>query len=259
MWWALTPQRHSFPRTSRSDPSPGESRLPGGDSEPDAPDLAPIARRPLKNARRTTADNAVWLQQIESESIEALRAMDRDGDGYIEFEDFARAIMSDLDESFMEGVRREFDEMDDDGDGYVDLVEVADMFGRRGTAMTPKQCEDFIAMFDRDGDGRISWDEFMARVVDVPASPSGELMSICRPALLAQEDDSIKVRHLEGPGGVAPALAPPPRSSSRHVPENRPDAVSRRTGRPAASAGGLRGHERCVQLAGRGRGWADPD
>jgi len=62
--------------------------------------------------------------------------------------------------------RDAFDRLDEDGSGFIDVSEVErllkQVYGEEGEDLPPYEVAALVNLFDTDGDGRISWDEFSA-------------------------------------------------------------------------------------------------
>eukprot|EP00658_Telonema_sp_P-2_P016956 TRINITY_DN16565_c0_g1_i1.p1 TRINITY_DN16565_c0_g1~~TRINITY_DN16565_c0_g1_i1.p1 ORF type:complete len:210 (-),score=60.59 TRINITY_DN16565_c0_g1_i1:363-992(-) len=63
-------------------------------------------------------------------------------------------------------LRDDFVEVDTDGSGYIEIDELGVLLRRQlGRAPSVAEIEGTMAMFDTDGDGRISFDEYMEQVI----------------------------------------------------------------------------------------------
>ncbi|KPC64376.1 EF-hand domain-containing protein [Streptomyces chattanoogensis] len=93
-------------------------------------------------------------------------SMDADGDGRVsrqEFHDGLHRHVADpalLDRTFRPAVDAEFDTADTDGDGVLDGAEIQRVWDLWG--MTAEDAKTAMKHMDRDGDGRISRDEYYA-------------------------------------------------------------------------------------------------
>ncbi|XP_041361658.1 calmodulin-2/4-like [Gigantopelta aegis] len=91
-----------------------------------------------------------------------MRKADKNGSGNIEFEEFVEMLAPRFKEK--DEVEREMKEafqmFDTDGDGFINERELRVALTRVGEALTDAQVQDVFRDADKDGDGRISYDEF---------------------------------------------------------------------------------------------------
>ena len=60
----------------------------------------------------------------------------------------------------MADVRRKFQDYDKDGNGVVSLEEAHDIL-RKELAFTPAQTAELVKKYDKNGDGQLSYEEFI--------------------------------------------------------------------------------------------------
>ncbi|XVF54545.1 hypothetical protein PTKIN_Ptkin05aG0189700 [Pterospermum kingtungense] len=92
-----------------------------------------------------------------------LANMDSNGNGAVEFDELAKAIMSDMTEDIMvnqEKLAEVFRLFDRDGNGYITAAELAGCMAKMGQPLTYKELHDMIEEADANGDGVISFTEF---------------------------------------------------------------------------------------------------
>ena len=104
-----------------------------------------------------------------------LQRADSDGDGTIDFDEFTALVRPLYDES-SSALRRAFELFDADGSGYIDRSELSKMLRKLGFAW---QGAHVFESADTDGDGRVSFSEFVAlfgraAAEKAPAAAEGE-------------------------------------------------------------------------------------
>lgn len=102
------------------------------------------------------------------DQIEALiQKADTNNNGLIEFSEFAALVAPEVvSESpySEEELRAIFRVFDRDGNGYITAAELAHSMARLGHALTVKELTGMIKEADTDGDGRISFPEFVKAI-----------------------------------------------------------------------------------------------
>ncbi|XP_052764533.1 neo-calmodulin-like isoform X6 [Mya arenaria] len=108
------------------------------------------------------------MSPTQQEIADAMRALDTNRNGRIEFKEFhalMQAEMAKLNESDItnnqETVRSAFRLFDKDGNGYIDQKELRVAMKKLGEALTDKELEDMMKQADVDGDGQINYEEFV--------------------------------------------------------------------------------------------------
>ncbi|XP_059643893.1 probable calcium-binding protein CML15 [Cornus florida] len=92
-----------------------------------------------------------------------LANMDANGNGVVEFDELASAIMPDLNQDILvdqEQLLEVFRSFDRDGNGYITLAELAGSMAKMGQPLTYRELTEMIREADTDGDGVISFHEF---------------------------------------------------------------------------------------------------
>lgn len=93
-----------------------------------------------------------------------LRNMDSNGNGYVEFEELAKALTPELNRADIivnqEQLLQVFRSFDRDGNGYITAAELAGSMAKMGHPLTYKELADMMREADTNGDGVISFHEF---------------------------------------------------------------------------------------------------
>ncbi|XP_074656147.1 calmodulin-alpha-like [Tubulanus polymorphus] len=109
-----------------------------------------------------TALRALGQNPTEAEIRAMVQQADKDGNGSIEFDEFlnlmSRKYMEVADEE--REMREAFKVFDRDGNGYIDANELRTVMTQIGEKLTDAEVEEMIREADRDGDGRVNYDEF---------------------------------------------------------------------------------------------------
>jgi len=107
-----------------------------------------------------------------------LRRHLRMGDGEdvgIDLDDFIQLMAIHLRRKLsVEDARLAFSSFDLNNDGYIDKEELAQAMEMIGFKMTPDEIEEMIREADKDGDGKISFDEFREKMIIFGAGEEGE-------------------------------------------------------------------------------------
>jgi Ca2+-binding EF-hand superfamily protein len=95
--------------------------------------------------------------------------MDTNGDGEVDFDEFAAAMTAaderEEAEAELESLRGLFAALDADGSGRLDDGELRAALKSLGVRLTPEEARYLLAQIDADGDGDISFEEFAAFVM----------------------------------------------------------------------------------------------
>jgi Ca2+-binding EF-hand superfamily protein len=107
------------------------------------------------------------------EAEEMVAAVDTDGDGFIDIDELGAVLELEGGES--EALRTAFAEYDENGDGMITAEELYRALRRllprkEQGDLTVQKCSEMIAAMDKDGDGRISFDEFKAMMAPKESS-----------------------------------------------------------------------------------------
>ncbi|XP_052249064.1 neo-calmodulin-like isoform X2 [Dreissena polymorpha] len=108
------------------------------------------------------------MTPTEQQVTDAMRTLDVDRSGRIEFREFHAFMQKEIDKindsSFAnngETVRSAFRTFDRDGNGYIDQKELRVAMKNLGEALTDKELDDMMRQADIDGDGKINYEEFV--------------------------------------------------------------------------------------------------
>merc|ERR1711988_2035778 len=98
-----------------------------------------------------------------SESKKILESLDEDHDGKISLAEFSAAFINRKVSSQQERMWNVFQQLDKNMDGFLDEKEL-----RSAASNLPKkEIEDLIKKVDKDGNGKVSYDEFLDAWYDV--------------------------------------------------------------------------------------------
>ncbi|XP_057528615.1 probable calcium-binding protein CML15 [Amaranthus tricolor] len=93
-----------------------------------------------------------------------LTTMDSNGNGYIEFDELARALLPELNHHDIlvnqDQLLEVFRSFDRDGNGYITAAELAGSMAKMGHPLTYKELAEMMREADTNGDGVISFNEF---------------------------------------------------------------------------------------------------
>ena len=153
-----------------------------------------LKERLLREQQQRQAEN----ERLEREAAEAdarlQRAEDRQAAlaaykiALAEYErlatDFARRKkeLEEEEERLFAKLRKAFDDFDTDGSGSISTSELQNVLAAAEIPMPTEQLSEMVAAADRDGDGEISFDEFITRLEKELEAGGGGLMSVMRQA-----------------------------------------------------------------------------
>jgi len=98
----------------------------------------------------------------ETELEKMVQAVDQDGSGQIEFNEFLQMMarrMSGIESE--EELREAFKCFDKDDDGFLTVGELRHIMTSLGDKMTNLEVDDMVREADRDGDGKVNYQEFV--------------------------------------------------------------------------------------------------
>ncbi|KAJ5053969.1 uncharacterized protein L3040_000258 [Drepanopeziza brunnea f. sp. 'multigermtubi'] len=144
---------------------------------------------PLKNANDMLKD--------------IIKAMDKDGDKVIQYEEFRTFV-----EQTEKELRALFQSIDHDGDGKLDKGELRDGFKRAGLTVPNSKIDQFFSEVDENHDGYISFDEWRNFLLFLPTNINPGLKAVMTyyssaVTINAEGDTSISEETLEGLGYFA--------------------------------------------------------
>lgn len=114
------------------------------------------------------------VSEDELESV--INKVDSNRNGSIEFEEFLRLMFQHLADSANDAaddIRHAFDIFDRDKDGYISAVELSMVMESIGEKMSETDIKNLMREADKDGDGRVNFEEFQAMLKD-DAKPADE-------------------------------------------------------------------------------------
>merc|ERR1712117_97860 len=104
---------------------------------------------------------AMGQNPTEDELLNLVLEVDIDGNGTIEFEEFINMMMKKAGEVDEEADLREaFKIFDRDKDGFISMKELKKVCSMLGTMLTKEELDQFMAEADKDGNGKLDYDEF---------------------------------------------------------------------------------------------------
>merc|ERR1711910_137111 len=105
---------------------------------------------------------AMGQNPTEDELLNLVLEVDIDGNGTIEFEEFLSMMKKKASEVDEEAELREaFKIFDRDKDGYISMTELKKVASMLGTMLTKDELDEFMAEADKDGNGKLDYDEFV--------------------------------------------------------------------------------------------------
>ena len=99
---------------------------------------------------------------MSDEEIEKMfRSVDTDNSGFIDYSEFVVAAMNEKQLCTNEKLTAAFKMFDKDGSGIISADEIREVLGFGGN-LDAKAIDDIIKQVDENGDGEISFDEFVS-------------------------------------------------------------------------------------------------
>ncbi|XP_064617475.1 centrin-3-like [Liolophura sinensis] len=109
------------------------------------------------------AMRALGFDVKKADVLKVLKDYDRDGIGKISFEDFNEVVTDMmLERDPQQEILKAFNLFDDDGSGKISLRNLRRVARELGENMSDEELRAMIDEFDKDGDGEINAEEFMA-------------------------------------------------------------------------------------------------
>jgi len=99
----------------------------------------------------------------ETELQDIISEVDTDRDGTISFSEFISMMTRKTSNTDIEAeIRAAFDVFDSDKCGYIKAEELRGVMSSIGEKLTDSEIEEMISLVDTDGDGKISFEEFVS-------------------------------------------------------------------------------------------------
>merc|ERR1712149_53054 len=109
------------------------------------------------------AMKALGFEPKPGEIEKTIRSVDDDGDGEMDYDDFERMMERKiLDKDQKDDLLKAFKLIDDDQTGKISLKNLKRVAKELGETMTDDELMEVITESDKDGDGELSVDEFLA-------------------------------------------------------------------------------------------------
>ncbi|KAJ1645557.1 hypothetical protein LPJ64_002847 [Coemansia asiatica] len=120
-----------------------------------------ISKEELESAMKT-----ILGDKVEINAEELIKAVDKDGDGEIDFVEFTTLMAQYYNTSSEEEELREaFKVFDKNGDGFISADELRQVMTSLGERLTDAEVDEMIKEADADGDGKINYEEFVKMMV----------------------------------------------------------------------------------------------
>ncbi|KAL1550170.1 hypothetical protein AAHA92_18170 [Salvia divinorum] len=99
----------------------------------------------------------------KEEIQEMMNEVDADGDGTVDFEEFLSIMARKMKENVAEELKEAFKVFDRDQDGFISAIEVGlrNVMLNLGERLSDEEAEQMIREADLDGDGLVSYEEFV--------------------------------------------------------------------------------------------------
>ncbi|XP_069114925.1 uncharacterized protein [Argopecten irradians] len=123
-----------------------------------------ITTQELFSVLRAMGQNAT-----EAELNSMVNEVDADGNGTVEIDEFEEMMLNKIDEEVGPEVNKEtFALFDADGDGFIGPEELLAVMRRFGKTVSEDEARAMIKDADKDGDGKMSFDEFCEMIAGDP-------------------------------------------------------------------------------------------
>merc|ERR1711953_381022 len=117
-----------------------------------------ISTKELLGVMRSMGQNPT-----EDEVLELVMEVDLNGDGTIDFPEFLQMMKKKSSEQDqLDDLKEAFRMFDTNKDGFIDLNELKKVTSLIGTSLTTADLYKFMAEADKDGNGKIDYNEFVA-------------------------------------------------------------------------------------------------
>jgi Ca2+-binding EF-hand superfamily protein len=127
--------------------------------------MKPLCKGTIEGSELSYVMSKLGETPTEDELEDMIRAVDLNGDGEIDFEEFIGLMRLRMDERQRdpeEDLRDAFNIFDADRSGYIDRDEVRLLMKKLAQTLTEEEIDAIMEEVDTDGDGEISFEEFRA-------------------------------------------------------------------------------------------------
>ncbi|XP_041027211.1 calmodulin-2/4-like isoform X1 [Juglans microcarpa x Juglans regia] len=105
---------------------------------------------------------SLGMNPIEAKLQDIINDVDADGDGTIDFNEFQYLMAKKMkDTDSKETLNVAFQVFDKDQNGFISAAELRDVMTNFGEKLTDEEVDEMIREADVDGDGQISYEEFV--------------------------------------------------------------------------------------------------
>ncbi|PKU71850.1 calmodulin-like [Dendrobium catenatum] len=119
-----------------------------------------ITSEELGTVMRSLGQNPTELQLKNT-----ISEFDADKNNAIDFPEFLNLMTSKTKETEKE-LREAFNIFDKDQDGFISAAELRQVMANLGQKLSDEELNEMISQIDMDGDGQISYDEFVKRMME---------------------------------------------------------------------------------------------
>ena len=105
---------------------------------------------------------AIGGEISEADAAVAVDSLDSDGDGLLGLDDFVKFVEGERGEEKVKDLREAFKMYEMDGCDCITPKSLKRMLERLGESKSIEECKVMISKFDLNGDGVLSFDEFLA-------------------------------------------------------------------------------------------------
>ena len=114
----------------------------------------------------STALRSLGFHMTEKDAEAVYNEADRDGSGYIDFDEFLRLITTHMKEPYTkEELVEAFNIFDEDKSGYISANELKSVCMQTGDKMKASELDEIIQEADINGDGQLSIEEFINMIL----------------------------------------------------------------------------------------------
>lgn len=106
---------------------------------------------------------SIGIKPTGDEIYSLLSRLDSNGNGYVEFDELAKAILPNMNEEVLinqDRLLEIFRSFDRDGNGFITITELAGAMAKMGSPVSYRELSEMMKEADTNGDGVISFNEF---------------------------------------------------------------------------------------------------